>query len=334
MSRRSVHLVWSVLAIACPAWAQDAANAPPTVGAGEDQAVAVGQAVQLHGSVSDDGRPSGRGLRIFWSKVSGPGTARFGHEDFADSFETGDVSLWLAGGGGNHTGGGSASDERPRSGRFSWKAHNGDHAPAGQKIDAKLLRWRFDYRQAYYSAWYYWPEDYVVNGREGSYVNIFQYKERSDPWDPTYIVAVKDSIARRGEDDLVVHDWHGQRIIRNDVAVPKGRWFHVQAYMKVGRSDGELTVWLDGRRVFDLQGINTLGNESNTSPPFCMWGVGNYGGAGANRFLYVDDCSVTNADKDVRNTTVTFDAPGTYVLRLTADDGDQTVSDEVTITVR
>ncbi len=43
--------------------------------------------------------------------------------------------------------------------------------------------------------------------------------------------------------------------------------------------------------------------------------------------------AVTFGDPSAVDTTATFSAPGTYVLRLTADDGALTASDEVTITV-
>jgi len=43
--------------------------------------------------------------------------------------------------------------------------------------------------------------------------------------------------------------------------------------------------------------------------------------------------TVTFADANAVDATVTFSAPGAYVLRLTADDGEFTVSDDVTVTV-
>jgi hypothetical protein len=40
------------------------------------------------------------------------------------------------------------------------------------------------------------------------------------------------------------------------------------------------------------------------------------------------------ADPSKVNTTATFTVPGTYVLRLTANDGQFTVSDDVTVVVQ
>lgn len=296
------------------------------VDAGPDLVARVGERASLAGSVKGS---AGAVQFAFWRVLEGPGAVEFAHAGFNDSFESGDVSLWLAGDAGNHTGKGKVSDSRPRLGRFSWHAHN----PPGQGIDAKLLRWRFDHGQAMYSAWFYWPEDYVVNGREGSYVNIFQWKERVKPWDPTWVIAVKESPANDTDDDLVVHDYRGKRIIRNGVRLPKGRWFHVAAWLKTGRSDGRLVVWLDGRRVFDLGNIDTLGNETN--PRYLMWGVGNYGGAAAGRGIWVDDvCVAPDAAGPPIETGAMFSMPGRYTIELVADDGRNTASGRVTVIVR
>ena len=212
---------------------------------------------------------------------------------FHSGFETGDVSEWLVGDGGNHTGGGYVTNEKSYTGQYSWKAYNNPDFPPPDDISAKLLRWRFDYREANYSAWYFWPVDYRVNGVGGQYVNIFQWKERTSPWDPTWIVAVKNSYQYPGEDEIIVHDYHGVRILRNGIKLPKGRWFHLEAFMKTGWTDGQLTVWLDGQQIFNFTNINTSGNSSNTSG-YLMWGVGNYGDSGLGKYIYVDDAIVSD----------------------------------------
>jgi K319L-like, PKD domain len=54
-----------------------AANEPPTVDAGPDQAITLpASSVDLQGAVSDDGRPSGI-LTATWSQLSGPGPVEF-----------------------------------------------------------------------------------------------------------------------------------------------------------------------------------------------------------------------------------------------------------------
>jgi hypothetical protein len=206
---------------------------------------------------------------------------------FFCGFETKDVSPWIKDGGGNQTGDGFVTTEKVHTKSYSWKAYN-----SLERKDAKLLRWRFDYPQAYYSAWYFWPSDFVVTGTKGAYVNIFQWKERAAPYDPTWIIAVKNSYTNPGQDEIVVHDYHGAQIYRNNVLLTKGVWFHLEALMKCGRNDGQLIVWLNGKKIFQFDNINTLGNLQNTS--FLMWGVGNYGDSGIGKYLYVDDAAVSD----------------------------------------
>lgn len=220
---------------------------------------------------------------------------------FRSGLESGNVSEWVGDGGGNQTGGPYVTDEKAHRGNYSWKAYNDPDLPAGDNISAKLLRWRFNHSSAYYSAWYFWPADYLVSGNGGQYVNIFQWKERKAPYDPTWVVAVKNSYVYPGEDEIVIHDWHGSNsyrnngsnIYRNNIKLPKGRWFHLEAFFKTGRADGEITLWLDGQQIFQFTNINTSGSATNTNG-FLMWGVGNYGDSGLGKYLYVDDAAVSN----------------------------------------
>lgn len=52
-------------------------NTRPTVRAGADRTIALGQSLALSGLVRDDGNPSGGTLLITWRKMSGPGTVTF-----------------------------------------------------------------------------------------------------------------------------------------------------------------------------------------------------------------------------------------------------------------
>jgi hypothetical protein len=53
-------------------------NLPPSVNAGSDLTVQLGQPLTLSGMVSDDGQPDSLALlNVLWSKVSGPGTVTF-----------------------------------------------------------------------------------------------------------------------------------------------------------------------------------------------------------------------------------------------------------------
>jgi hypothetical protein len=286
---------------------------------------------------------------MFWSKISGPGTVTFGHDDWSASFEDGTVNEWFADAtgyapGGNEAGGGYVSSEISHSGVYSWKAYNDPTLPAPESWSAKLIRWRFDYSPAYYSAWYYWPSDYVVP--DGQAINILQFKERAAPYDPTWIVCVKASASRPGFNDVNLYDWHNRVAydVPGGMPVPKDRWFQVVVWQRMDFTDGELIVWLDGLPLFHVSHVNTLGNESNVTPPYMAFGVGNYGPAGVGKSLYVDDAVVVAdvrasaagdlVQTDVRNTSAQFSASGTYVLRFSASDGRVAVSDDIWIRVR
>jgi RHS repeat-associated protein len=52
-------------------------NDPPTVDAGADTSTELPDALQLNGTVTDDGNPANGTLTISWTKVSGPGNATF-----------------------------------------------------------------------------------------------------------------------------------------------------------------------------------------------------------------------------------------------------------------
>ncbi|GAB2651874.1 hypothetical protein GCM10009743_30080 [Kribbella swartbergensis] len=61
-------------------------NVAPVVGAGPDQTIALPNAANLDGTVSDDGRPNPPGtVTSTWSKVSGPGTVGFGNANAVDT---------------------------------------------------------------------------------------------------------------------------------------------------------------------------------------------------------------------------------------------------------
>lgn len=309
---------------------------PLVVDAGADQTIALGTAAALNATVTNRGPGP---LKMFWSKISGPGTAVFSHEQFTSSFEDGTISEWTAPTpdqpdrvGGHQNGGGYVTQDMAHSGAYSWKGYNDPSLPPPENYSAKLLRWRFDWLEAYYSAWYWWPPERNVAQSEP--INVFQFKERTSPYNPSWLVHAKRV---NGLDILELWDWYGHVGYKNPAALlPKGRWFHIAAYQKVSRTAGELTVWLDGVRIYDLSGINTLGGATNTSPPFLMWGVGNYaplGTSGIGTHLYADDAAASNVT-DPRNTSVRFSASGTYLVRLTASNGVTTLSDTVEVTVR
>src|SRR5204863_192035 len=55
-----------------------AVNQAPTVNAGPDQTITLPAGAVLSGTTTDDGLPPTSTVTVTWSKVSGPGTVRFG----------------------------------------------------------------------------------------------------------------------------------------------------------------------------------------------------------------------------------------------------------------
>ncbi len=63
-------------------------NLPPTVDAGPDQAIEIGEYVYLPGAVTDDGLPVGALPTVTWQKQSGPGAVTFDNANAATTFAT------------------------------------------------------------------------------------------------------------------------------------------------------------------------------------------------------------------------------------------------------
>jgi RHS repeat-associated protein len=67
-------------------------NQPPTVSAGPDQTTALPHTATLNGTVTDDGLPEAGTLAITWSQVSGPGTVTFEDQSLPNTSATFSVS--------------------------------------------------------------------------------------------------------------------------------------------------------------------------------------------------------------------------------------------------
>ena len=60
-------------------------NAPPTVSAGPDRSVQLGQQATLDGTVTDDGLPAGAAVSVAWAQTAGPGTVTFAAANSVDT---------------------------------------------------------------------------------------------------------------------------------------------------------------------------------------------------------------------------------------------------------
>jgi hypothetical protein len=339
-------------------------SVPLMVDAGPDQTISLGTAAAFNAKVTST---SPDPVRMFWTKMSGPGKVSIATEQFNSVFDDPTFTDWI---GGNQVEVSKdtlypASNPQPRRGLqgvagnwistywatttqamqrngagWTWQAKT----PFSWEHSAKLLKWNFDRTESYYACWFYWPGDMIVNGRGTGgffdYLNLMQWKERTQPWNPTWVIGVEGKLGSPTLDEFIIQDWYNrQPIVRTGVVVPKDQWVHLAAYMKEGfGTAGELTVWLNHTLIFRQTGINTLGGTTNTNPAHLMWGISNYSdalvGQGGQTIYYTDvTVNPVNAG-DILKTTATFSKPGTYVLRLTASAGTLTGKDDMTITVR
>ena len=63
-------------------------NTPPVVNAGPDQAITLPAGVSLDGTITDDGLPAAGSLTSTWTRTSGPGTVTFANPSVADTTAT------------------------------------------------------------------------------------------------------------------------------------------------------------------------------------------------------------------------------------------------------
>jgi Polysaccharide lyase/CARDB len=220
--------------------------------------------------------------------------------------ETGNLSQWTR----NGTRGGSFDSGdclRPSNGVSTEVAHSGRYS---MKMTINLAQGESGCRQfrhqesrsgetLYYGAWYYLPS-YV---RAENYWNIFQFKsETSSQNDPFWAL---DLMPRRSGQLQLRLRWKGTVVgpTERDTStgtktfdqraanVPVGRWFHVEVFLKqASEFNGRLTVWQDGKRLYDMNGVKTKypgGDE--------RWSVNNYsdGLRPSVATLFVDDATVS-----------------------------------------
>jgi len=73
-------------------------------------------------------------------------------------------------------------------------------------------------------------------------------------------------------------------------ALPIGRWFHLEVFLRVATdATGGLAIWQDGIQVFDLTGVST------TVSPWVSWSVGNIAEqlSPETVTVYVDDAAIS-----------------------------------------
>ncbi len=206
--------------------------------------------------------------------------------------ESADMSDWTLGGGGGIFNSGSgtarASDVVAHSGRYS--AAMSITNASNQTQAVRLFRWgeSRQHPEAYYSAWYYFPQ-----GWKGiSWWNVFQFKSKLSESvnDPLWVLNVGSR--SNGEMYFYLFDWINRKSYNQSVKnIPVGQWFHLEAYYKqAADSSGQVTFWQDGTKIVEVAGVATRRPGDQVH-----WSVNNYTDNldPSSATIYVDDAMIS-----------------------------------------
>jgi hypothetical protein len=284
-------------------------NQAPAVSAGPDLTVVLPAAAPLHGTVTDDGQPSNT-LTIAWVKVSGPGSVTFGNaaaaDTTADFTAAGTYVLRLSGSDGDK----STADDVTVTVKNAGAANEAPRVNAGPDQTVVL------------------PDVGSLNGTvtdDGQPSNslTITWTKVSGPGAVVFSnPASPQTTAEFGAAGVYV-----LRLEANDGSLTSSD--DVSVEVKPLGSANAAPVVNAGR---DLT-VN-LGNPAHLRGTATDDGLPNPRG-----FIIIDwtmvsgPGSVTFGNSAAADTTATFGAAGTYVLRLSADDGERVTPDEVTVTV-
>jgi hypothetical protein len=207
--------------------------------------------------------------------------------------ENGTLNEWWSqdGGGIFNTGTGAASVSTAvaHSGRYSARLDITGAANDTQAV--RLFRWAesSDLREAYYSAWFYFPQHYTT----GRWWNIFQFKSRPDDRDdsaPTWTV----NVGNRPSGAMYLYLWgalNGRSYSQDSMDLPEQRWVHIEAYFRRStRNDGAIRVWQDGVLLWEIFGVRTAIGDN------VHWSLTNYTDniTPSAASIYVDDAAISH----------------------------------------
>jgi hypothetical protein len=155
----------------------------------------------------------------------------------------------------------------------SSRTHNGGRSVGMKLYDIRQSRRvEFDiYPQAMVgddytvSAWYYLPADWSLNvpGIDWNwYALIALYSEYQDNYDNYVELHIGQPDISRDQFNLSLFQRRSGNGTQNIATVrnfplPRGRWFHVQYYVKRHPTNGVIKVWIDGQLIFDESGLTT-----------------------------------------------------------------------------
>lgn len=174
----------------------------------------------------------------------------------------------------------------------AYRAQNGNRA-------VRLMRWTdrpwdaepvggdFLGDENYFSVWMYFPTVYNPNKYQpwdpgdGGWWNVFQFKSDDDTYtsQPVWVL----NIAHNDDDGTMYFYMYSNYNPPysyeqpEPMVVPAGRWVHVEAYLySATGSNGHITIWQNGRRIFDIGGVTTSLGGATGDETYPIWGIGNY----------------------------------------------------------
>lgn len=280
-------------------------NQPPAVEAGPDQEIELPNSATLNGSVSDDALPRGSTLTVNWSIVSGPGNVTFADANAATTTATfsapGSYILKL-----------TANDtEFTVEDQLTITVYPENQPPTANAGEDQTIRLPnvallhgvvtddgFPHGSTLVSTWTQVSGPAAVTFADpASAVTSATFTTAG-----TYVLRLTANDSRfTANDDVTI-----TVLPANEAPV---------ANAGIDRT----AAWPGGG--FDLQGTVTDDGLPNGSTLAATWSIVTAPG------------QVTFADSHSPATSVTFGAPGTYTLRLTATDSEFSTSDDVTISL-
>jgi hypothetical protein len=284
-------------------------NAPPTVSAGADRIVTLPTSASLAGSASDDGFPTGSTLNCAWSLVSGPGSVVFGNPSACATtagFGAAGVYVLRL----------TASDGDLSAGDDVTVTANPAPPPTNQAPVVNAG-----------------PDRVATAGvpilLTGSYVD----DDLPAGGVVTYAWGIVDAPAIPMTDDF--------EQLALDVVFPEPGLYELALIVNDGELDAYDTVVIEVvPPVNQAPSVNagsdqtiTLPGQAALSAALSDDGLPEGSGLTLAWSQISGPTGVVFAAPTLATTTATFPAPGSYVLRATASDGELSAFDELTVTV-
>ena len=260
------------------------------------------------------------------------------------SHETGDITDWTKDQGGNavfNTGEAevTVSTEYARTGLYALKKEVWG-IDAGS-VATRIFRWAENLEEGYFGAWFMFPVLPQVDG----WLLLVQFKTGEPTWEPCWynnVMSTPDGPI------LALIQWYGWEGAAGDVPpnvgespiLEAGKWFHIEWYYKRDAIDGAIKIWIDGKLIWDLSGINTLMHETIEGIHWAPSLYGEYVNPG-NLVMYVDDCVISSERigiggevailKDGESYTFENLEPGTYLVSGLVPEGWELAQDNFQI---